>query len=94
MFHQIIQCCLAKSQSTVSGHADDKRLLRKQKNFKTENENAKWFVDAVSSRHSTIERIMSSIIAHQFSYFESDKGKFVTFDFENLLKILKWIFLQ
>ena len=53
---------------------DNKKTSKETKKFlKQKIENAKWFVDAISSRHSTIERIMSSIIAHQFSYFESDK---------------------
>ena len=53
---------------------NDKKVSIDTKKFlKQKIENANWFVEAISSRHSTIEKIMSSIISHQYSYFESDK---------------------
>ena len=53
---------------------NDKKVSSGTKKFlKQKIENANWFVDAISNRHNTIERIMNSIINHQYSYFESDK---------------------
>tara|TARA_Y100001970_G_scaffold32791_1_gene40666 strand:- start:2199 stop:3548 length:1350 start_codon:yes stop_codon:yes gene_type:complete len=44
-----------------------------KKFLKQKIESANWFVGAILSRHSTIEKIMASIIRNQQSYFESDK---------------------
>ena len=52
----------------------DKTISSDAKKFlKQKIENANWFVGAISNRHSTIEKIMGSIIKHQKPYFESDK---------------------
>ena len=51
----------------------DKTVSLDAKRFlKQKIESAHWFVGAIASRHSTIEKIMSSIIKYQDSYFESD----------------------
>ena len=50
-----------------------KTSLDTKKFLKQKIESANWFVGAISSRHSTIEKIMHSIIKNQQSYFESDK---------------------
>ena len=56
----------------------DKTISSDAKKFlKQKIENANWFVGAISNRHSTIEKIMGSIIKHQKPYFESDKRELV-----------------
>lgn len=51
---------------------DEKTSSDTKKFLKQKIESANWFVGAILSRHSTIEKIMSSIIKNQQSYFESD----------------------
>ena len=52
----------------------DKKIKDDAKKFiKQKIENANWFISAISNRHTTILKIMSSIIKHQKTYFNSNK---------------------
>ena len=46
-----------------------------KKFLKQKIESANWFIDAISNRYNTIEKIMYSIIEHQNSYFNSDSRR-------------------
>ena len=53
---------------------NDKKIKNDAKSFiKQKIENANWFISAISNRHSTIIKIMYSIIKHQKTYFNSNK---------------------
>jgi len=53
---------------------NDKKIKNDAKSFiKQKIENANWFISAISNRHSTILKIMYSIIKHQKTYFNSNK---------------------
>ena len=53
---------------------NDKKTKNDAKKFiKQKIENANWFISAISNRHTTILKIMSSIIKHQKTYFNSNK---------------------
>ena len=54
--------------------AIDKDASNDVKKFlKQKIDSANWFIDAISNRYNTIEKIMISIIKHQSSYFDSDQ---------------------